>query len=54
MLSRADVNRNKVRYVLALRAVLHEMCKAQRTPESLRAAEEVETELERALSPSTL
>lgn len=48
----SQVNRHKVYFVLALRAVLHEMCKANRTPETLRAAQEVEDKMVSALGTS--
>jgi hypothetical protein len=49
--SRAKVNKHKVNLVVSLRAVLGEMIKANRTPESLAAADEVEEALTAALTP---
>lgn len=52
-LNRGLVNKHKVQFVVSLRSVLGEMCKANRSRESLKAAEEVEDVLTESLVPKS-
>ncbi len=45
------VTKRRVQFVVALRSVLNEMLRADRTPETLAAADQIEQKLYEALGP---